>query len=151
MIKEQPAASRSDYGRKNSSQEASVHNTARSSTAISSHTAPNRYRSQSASNARQEDENSASETLQMHQEEQDLVNMMASSRVHSLDGHYQMPIKFASSHMPVPFSMLSPIQMTRTFFIRDKTNSVEIKLRQSREKNRGTGASRRLEERLDAA
>lgn len=102
-IKEHAAASRLDHGRKISSHEASVDNSARSNTAISSNTAPNKYRSQSASNARQEDENSATETRQMHQEEQDHVNMMASSRVHSLEGHYQMPIKFASSHMPVPF------------------------------------------------
>ncbi|XP_074367885.1 uncharacterized protein LOC141708265 [Apium graveolens] len=102
-IKEQAAASRLDYGRKYSSHEASIDNSARSNTSVSSNTFPNKYRSQSASNARQEDENSATETLQMHQEEQDLVNMMASSRVHSLEGNYQMPIKFASNHMPLPF------------------------------------------------
>lgn len=102
-IKEQAAATRLDYGRKNSSLEASVDNSARSNTAFFSNTAPNRYCSQSASNVRQEDKSSAGETLQMHQDELDLVNMMASSRVHSLDGHFQMPIKFASSHLPVPF------------------------------------------------
>ncbi|WOG92797.1 hypothetical protein DCAR_0312073 [Daucus carota subsp. sativus] len=103
-VREQAAASRLDYGRKNSSHESSTDNDARSNTAFSSNTAPNRLPSHSASNARQEDGNSAPETLQMHQEEQDLVNMMASSRVHSLEGHYQMPMKFASSHLPVPFS-----------------------------------------------
>ncbi|KAJ6827806.1 uncharacterized protein M6B38_365105 [Iris pallida] len=41
---------------------------------------------------------------QMQQEEQDLVNMMASSRVHSFNGQLQLPMHFASPHLPLPLS-----------------------------------------------
>ncbi|KAJ6853532.1 uncharacterized protein M6B38_249565 [Iris pallida] len=41
---------------------------------------------------------------QMQQEEQDLVNMMASSRLHSFNGQLQLPMHFASPHLPLPLS-----------------------------------------------
>ncbi|KAJ8634494.1 hypothetical protein MRB53_008761 [Persea americana] len=40
----------------------------------------------------------------MHQEEQDLINMMASSRIHNFNGQVQVPLNFASAHLPVPVS-----------------------------------------------
>ncbi|KAK9749501.1 hypothetical protein RND81_02G130100 [Saponaria officinalis] len=38
----------------------------------------------------------------MHQEEQDLVNMMASSSLHNFGGHIPMPLNLASAHLPRP-------------------------------------------------
>nr|XP_010938971.1 uncharacterized protein LOC105057942 isoform X1 [Elaeis guineensis] len=49
-----------------------------------------------------EEHASVSEALDMHQEEQDLVNMMASSRIHDLIGQVQMPIHLDSPHLPFP-------------------------------------------------
>ncbi|XP_008785942.2 uncharacterized protein LOC103704448 [Phoenix dactylifera] len=49
-----------------------------------------------------EEHSSVSEALEMHQEEQDLVNMMASSTVHNSIGQVQMPIHFSSPHQPFP-------------------------------------------------
>ncbi|KAJ9563391.1 hypothetical protein OSB04_008551 [Centaurea solstitialis] len=40
----------------------------------------------------------------MHQEEQDLVNMMASSALHGFNGQVHMPMSLASGHLPFPFS-----------------------------------------------
>lgn len=40
----------------------------------------------------------------MHQEEQDLINMMASSRIHNFNGQVQVPLNLASTHLPVPIS-----------------------------------------------
>ncbi|XP_073115888.1 uncharacterized protein [Elaeis guineensis] len=49
-----------------------------------------------------EEHSSVSEALEMHQEQQDLVNMMASSSMHNLIGQVQMPIHFGSPHLPFP-------------------------------------------------
>ncbi|URE48338.1 Nucleotidyltransferase domain [Musa troglodytarum] len=46
---------------------------------------------------------SASETLEMQQEEQDLVNMMGSSNIHGLDGLVQFPMHLAPLHLPLTF------------------------------------------------
>ncbi|XP_024992599.1 uncharacterized protein LOC112526521 isoform X1 [Cynara cardunculus var. scolymus] len=40
----------------------------------------------------------------MHQEEQDLVNMMASSAFHGFNGQVHMPMNLASGHLPFPIS-----------------------------------------------
>uniref|UniRef100_A0A5B6Z4I3 Uncharacterized protein n=1 Tax=Davidia involucrata TaxID=16924 RepID=A0A5B6Z4I3_DAVIN len=40
----------------------------------------------------------------MHQEEQDLVNMMASSAIHGFDGQVHVPLNLASAHLPLPIS-----------------------------------------------
>ncbi|XP_024987416.1 uncharacterized protein LOC112522493 isoform X3 [Cynara cardunculus var. scolymus] len=40
----------------------------------------------------------------MHQEEQDLVNMMASSALHGFNSEVHMPMSLASGHLPFPFS-----------------------------------------------
>uniref|UniRef100_A0A1D1YZA5 Poly(A) RNA polymerase cid14 n=1 Tax=Anthurium amnicola TaxID=1678845 RepID=A0A1D1YZA5_9ARAE len=45
-----------------------------------------------------------SEALDMRQEEQDLVNMMASSRVSNFNGQVQLPMNFPSAHVPLPLS-----------------------------------------------
>ncbi|KAG1368621.1 Nucleotidyl transferase domain [Cocos nucifera] len=49
-----------------------------------------------------EEHSSVSEALEMHQEQQDLVNMMASSSIHNLIGQVQMPIHVGSPHLPLP-------------------------------------------------
>lgn len=41
-------------------------------------------------------------TQGMQQEEQDLVNMMASSAAHGFNGPVQIPLNFASNHLPLP-------------------------------------------------
>eukprot|EP00268_Persea_americana_P020599 TRINITY_DN2073_c0_g1_i5.p1 TRINITY_DN2073_c0_g1~~TRINITY_DN2073_c0_g1_i5.p1 ORF type:complete len:1433 (+),score=299.59 TRINITY_DN2073_c0_g1_i5:173-4471(+) len=40
----------------------------------------------------------------MHQEEQDLINLMASSRIHNFNGQVQVPLNFASAHLPLSIS-----------------------------------------------
>ncbi|MCL7038504.1 hypothetical protein MKW94_016444 [Papaver nudicaule] len=47
---------------------------------------------------------SADESIDKHQEEQDLVNMMASSGLHGFPGHIQMPMHLGSPHLPFPVS-----------------------------------------------
>ncbi|XP_008794020.2 uncharacterized protein LOC103710172 [Phoenix dactylifera] len=49
---------------------------------------------------------SASEALEMQQEEQDLVNMIASSKLHNLNGQVQLPMHLASPHLPLTISPL---------------------------------------------
>ncbi|CAL9770214.1 unnamed protein product [Musa acuminata subsp. burmannicoides] len=46
---------------------------------------------------------SVSETLEMQQEEQDLVNMMGSSNIHGLNGLVQFPMHLAPLHLPLTF------------------------------------------------
>ncbi|KAJ8478649.1 hypothetical protein OPV22_022376 [Ensete ventricosum] len=46
---------------------------------------------------------SVSETLEMRQEEQDLVNMMGSSNIHGLNGLVQFPMHLAPLHLPLTF------------------------------------------------
>nr|CAD1837897.1 unnamed protein product [Ananas comosus var. bracteatus] len=43
---------------------------------------------------------------EMNQEEQDLVNLMASAKLHDFNGPIQLPIHMASSHLPVTLSPL---------------------------------------------
>lgn len=40
----------------------------------------------------------------MHQEEQDLVNMMASSTLHNFNVQVHMPLNLSPAHLPLPFS-----------------------------------------------
>ncbi|KAI3956403.1 hypothetical protein MKX01_016816 [Papaver californicum] len=47
---------------------------------------------------------SVADTREMCQEEQDMVNMMASTRLHGLPSHMQYPMNLASSHLPRPIS-----------------------------------------------
>ncbi|XP_058111967.1 uncharacterized protein LOC131255288 isoform X2 [Magnolia sinica] len=51
-----------------------------------------------------EDRASVSGTIEMYQEEQNLVNMMASSRVPNFNGQVQLPLNLASAHLPLPIS-----------------------------------------------
>ncbi|PKA49759.1 hypothetical protein AXF42_Ash004300 [Apostasia shenzhenica] len=52
-----------------------------------------------------EDHTSVSEALELQQqEEQNLVNMMASSQIHNFNGQVQLPIHLASPHIPLPLS-----------------------------------------------
>ncbi|XP_068637691.1 uncharacterized protein [Aristolochia californica] len=46
---------------------------------------------------------SVSETIEMHQEEQDIVNMIASSRLHNF-GAQISPLNLTSTHLPLPLS-----------------------------------------------
>ncbi|KAK3026460.1 hypothetical protein RJ639_041870 [Escallonia herrerae] len=110
-----------NYRRKISGPEVSANNSGRSLTddrlssrqssshqridaAFGSNSSSNSSRIVSVSGVMGEDQTSASETMQMHHEEQNIENMMATSRVHSLNGYFQMPVNLASSHLPVPIS-----------------------------------------------
>ncbi|XP_022732942.1 uncharacterized protein LOC111287037 isoform X2 [Durio zibethinus] len=46
-------------------------------------------------------------TQGMHQEEQDLVNMMASSTANGFNGQVPLPLNFAAGHLPFPIHSLS--------------------------------------------
>ncbi|WOL01704.1 hypothetical protein Cni_G10421 [Canna indica] len=50
---------------------------------------------------------SVSETLEMQQEQQDLVNMMGSSNIHSFNGQVPFPMHLAHFHVPLTFSPVS--------------------------------------------
>ncbi|MQM06257.1 hypothetical protein Taro_039076 [Colocasia esculenta] len=45
-----------------------------------------------------------SDVLDMQQEEQDLVNMMASSRLSNFNGQVHLPMNIPSAHLPIPLS-----------------------------------------------
>ncbi|XP_073103659.1 uncharacterized protein [Elaeis guineensis] len=47
---------------------------------------------------------SVSEALEVQQEEQDLVNMIASSKLHNLNGQVQLPMHWPSPHLPLTLS-----------------------------------------------
>ncbi|OIW02315.1 hypothetical protein TanjilG_11209 [Lupinus angustifolius] len=47
------------------------------------------------------------EMQMMHQEEQDLLNMMASPTAQGFSGHAHIPINYAAGHLPFPPSMLA--------------------------------------------
>lgn len=49
------------------------------------------------------EEFSAERTHGMHQEEQDLVNMIASSTAHGFNGQVHIPLNLSSGHLPFPF------------------------------------------------
>lgn len=51
-----------------------------------------------------EELSSLSETMEMHQEEQDMVNMMASAGFHGFNGQVQMPMNMGGPHLPIPIS-----------------------------------------------
>ncbi|XP_057496236.1 uncharacterized protein LOC130781173 isoform X2 [Actinidia eriantha] len=72
--------------------------------AIDSNSSSNSYHYDSGSGAVGEGFSSVNGTQGMHQEEQDLVNMMASPTVQSLNGQVHVPLNFASAHLPLPFS-----------------------------------------------
>ncbi|KAF8379683.1 hypothetical protein HHK36_029127 [Tetracentron sinense] len=117
--KSQVASARPDYSsrRKNLGSEVSGSRSARSSTDdpsslrhSSSHQSldaaadSNSYHNESGLGAMREELASVAETMEMHQDEQDLVNMMASSRVHGFNGQIQMPMNLASAHLPLTIS-----------------------------------------------
>ncbi|KAL5796030.1 hypothetical protein ACOSQ2_000850 [Xanthoceras sorbifolium] len=56
-------------------------------------------------------------THRMQQEEQDLVNMMASSMAHGFNGQVPIPLNLASSHLPLPLppSLLASMGYHRNF------------------------------------
>ncbi|XP_077249738.1 uncharacterized protein LOC143889423 [Tasmannia lanceolata] len=53
-----------------------------------------------------EEHDSVTEMMEMQreQERQDLVNMMASSRVHNFNGQVDVPLNLGSAHLPIPMS-----------------------------------------------
>ncbi|KAK9147287.1 hypothetical protein Scep_006044 [Stephania cephalantha] len=122
-LKAQPSAARTDYGsrRKNFGSEISGSHSGRSSTddpsslrhssshqsleaAADSNSTSINFHDEAGLNAMGEELASVSETIEMHQQEQDLVNLMGSSNVHGFSGQVQMPISLASSHLPFPLS-----------------------------------------------
>ncbi|OVA01945.1 Nucleotidyl transferase domain [Macleaya cordata] len=124
MGKSQIVASRPDYNssrRKNLGSEVSGSHSTRSSTedpsslrhssshqsldnAADSNNASNSFHDEAGLSATGEEFASVAESMEMHQEEQDLVNMMASSGVHGFPGHIQMPVNLASPPLPLPIS-----------------------------------------------
>lgn len=119
--KGQSIPARSEYSRRrNLGSEVQDYHSARSSTenspssrqgssrrsvdaAVDSNSASNSYHGESGLSTVGEDHPSVAETMQMHQEEQDRVNMMA-SMVHSFSGQVQMPVNLGSAHLPVPIT-----------------------------------------------
>ncbi|XP_059629088.1 uncharacterized protein LOC132271666 isoform X2 [Cornus florida] len=84
-----------------SSRQSSIHGSADSTADLNS---VSNYHGESGIGAMGEDRPSVAEALQMHQDEQDLVNLMGFSRVHNFSGHVQTPVNFASAHLPIPLS-----------------------------------------------
>lgn len=72
--------------------------------AVDSKSASNSYQDESGLGAVVDDFASVSGTQGMHQEEQDLVNMMASSTAHGFNGQVHVPLNLASGHLPLPIS-----------------------------------------------
>ncbi|XP_043724351.1 uncharacterized protein LOC122671279 isoform X2 [Telopea speciosissima] len=121
-VKNQITSARQDYSRrKNLVGEVSGSHSARSSSddpsslqhssshqsldaAADSNSVSNSYNDENGLGTLSEGLSSVAETMEMHQEEQDLVNMMAASRVHSFNGQIQMPMNLASAHLPLPIS-----------------------------------------------
>lgn len=60
------------------------------------------YQDETSSRAMVEDPTSVSSSLDIHQEAQDLVNMMASPRLQNFNGPLQLPMPLASTHLPIP-------------------------------------------------
>ena len=60
----------------------------------------NNYLDESGMSVVADDYASVSGTQGMHQEEQDLVNMMASSAAHGFNGQVHLPLNLASGHLP---------------------------------------------------
>ncbi|XP_042505017.1 uncharacterized protein LOC122081795 isoform X1 [Macadamia integrifolia] len=122
-VKNVITSARQDYSsrRKNFDDEVSGSHSARSSSedpsslphssshhsldaAADSNSVSNSYHDEAGTGTMGEELSSVAETMEMHQEEQDLVNMMASSRVHGFNGQVQMPMNLASAHLPFPIS-----------------------------------------------
>lgn len=69
-----------------------------------SNSVSNNYLDEPDLNTLGEEVSSLSERMEMHQEEQDMVNMMASSGFHRFSGQVQMPMNMGGPHMPIPIS-----------------------------------------------
>ncbi|XP_041001969.1 uncharacterized protein LOC121247639 isoform X4 [Juglans microcarpa x Juglans regia] len=76
-------------------------------TAADSNNVSNSYHEESGSGAMSEDFATVLGTQGMHQDEQDLVNMLASSTAHGFNGPVHLPLNMASGHLPLPLP--SPI------------------------------------------
>ncbi|XP_042966086.1 uncharacterized protein LOC122299713 isoform X3 [Carya illinoinensis] len=76
-------------------------------TAADSNNGSNSYHEDSGSGAMSEDFATVLGTQGMHQDEQDLVNMLASSTAHGFNGPVHLPLNMASGHLPLPLP--SPI------------------------------------------
>ncbi|KAM6600244.1 hypothetical protein CsatA_019853 [Cannabis sativa] len=70
--------------------------------AADSKSGSNSYQDESALGAMTDDFASVSGAHGMHQEEQDLVNMMASSVAHGFNGQVHVPVNLAPHHIPFP-------------------------------------------------
>ncbi|CAN4111467.1 unnamed protein product [Withania somnifera] len=64
----------------------------------------NSFHRESGINVPNEELSSTGGTQGMHQEEQDLVNMMASTSVHGFNGQVHFPFNWASAQLPLPIS-----------------------------------------------
>ncbi|XP_062091423.1 uncharacterized protein LOC133797517 isoform X2 [Humulus lupulus] len=71
-------------------------------TAVDSKSGSNSYQDESALGSMTDDFASVSGAQGMHQEEQDLVNMMASSSAHGFNGQVHYPLNLAPHHVPFP-------------------------------------------------
>ncbi|KAL5727051.1 hypothetical protein ACHQM5_000287 [Ranunculus cassubicifolius] len=106
-------------GRKNSGPEVSGNHGVRSSTndplvlrynqshqsvdaSSDSNSVSNHYHDDSHFHTFGDELSSLSETMEMHQEEQDMVNMMASSGYHGYNGHAQIPMNMGAPRLPIP-------------------------------------------------
>lgn len=76
-----------------------------------SNSGSNSYQDESGPGTASEDFSSISGTLAMHQEEQDLVNLMASSTAHNFNGPVHLPLNLTPGHLPLPLpsSVLAPM------------------------------------------
>ncbi|KAJ7965382.1 Poly(A) RNA polymerase cid14 [Quillaja saponaria] len=74
----------------------------RNGAASDSNNPSNGYHDEFGLGVMKEDNHSTKETTQMHQEEQDFINIMASSRNHSLNGYLQAPVNINSPYLPFP-------------------------------------------------
>ncbi|XP_022929817.1 uncharacterized protein LOC111436320 isoform X1 [Cucurbita moschata] len=76
-----------------------------------SNSGSNSHQDESGPEAIGEDFASISGTLAMHQEEQDLVNLMASSTAHNFNGQVHLPLNMTTAHLPLPLpsSVLAPM------------------------------------------
>ncbi|KAF5451726.1 hypothetical protein F2P56_026808 [Juglans regia] len=71
-------------------------------TAADSNKGSNSYHEESGSGATSENFATVLGTHGMHQDEQDLVNMLASSTAHGFNGQVHLPLNMASGHIPLP-------------------------------------------------
>lgn len=67
-----------------------------------SNSGSNSYHEDSGSGAMSEEFASVLGTQGMHQDEQDFVNMLASSAAHGFNGQFHLPLNMASGHLPLP-------------------------------------------------